>query len=177
MIRKYNAKVTFISTCQGIPDYWTDDSKVAEKIMQKMSDEVKTQTKINSDFHSPFDLIDILKGYELVVATRLHMAILALGVGVPVFPIAYEFKTEELFKRLGLEKWVQNIEQLNSDTIIKALDSFLENFPDLSRKVFEGVMKERTAAIESVNLMRKHLDNGGLSYSNPAKDFEYMEIK
>lgn len=36
----------------------------------------------------------------------MHMAILALTSGTPVFPITYEFKTQELFNRLGLGEWV-----------------------------------------------------------------------
>jgi colanic acid/amylovoran biosynthesis protein len=157
LIRNYNAKVTFISTCQGIPEYWTDDSKVADEIVKKMPDEVRSDVKVDSDFHAPPDLIKILKGYDLVVATRLHMAILALGVGVPVFPIAYEFKTEELFEKLGLERWVQNIEKLRADTIQKSFDSFLKAFPLESKKFFERVVNEREGAVKSADILKAHI--------------------
>jgi colanic acid/amylovoran biosynthesis protein len=171
LIRRHNAKVTFISTCQGIPEYWTDDSRVAEEIVQKVPDEVKKKLKIDLNFHTPSDLINILKGFNLVVATRLHMAILSLGAGIPVFPIAYEFKTEELFKRLGLAKWVQNIERLDIGTINKSFDAFFECLPNLTNKLFTCVMKEHLSAVESVKIIKKYFDNNLLTISNNVENF------
>jgi colanic acid/amylovoran biosynthesis protein len=168
LVRQYNAEVTFISTCQGISEYWTDDSKIAEKIVHNIPDELRKQVRIDSTFHSPLDLIPILKGYDLVVATRLHMAILALGVGVPVLPIAYEFKTEELFKRLGLGRWVQNIEKLNEETIKGSIDTFLESLPELFGALLERIIKERESTVESAFILKKHYDDYSLSHANIA---------
>ena len=46
--------------------------------------------------------MELAKGFDFVVATRMHMMILSLCVGTPVLPIAYEFKTKELAARLGI---------------------------------------------------------------------------
>jgi colanic acid/amylovoran biosynthesis protein len=158
LIRQYNARVTFISTCQGIAEYGADDSRIAQKIVSELPAEIRKNVKLTYDFHSPLDLIDTIKGYELVVATRLHMAILSLAVGIPVFPIAYEFKTEELFKRLGLERWVQSIERLNKDKVKRSFDSFLESLPDIFEALCESIIREQKSSFESVYILKKHFD-------------------
>ena len=93
------------------------------------------------------------------VVKLVNMAILALGVGVPVFPIAYEFKTEQLFKRLGLGRWVQNIEGLNRYSIIRSLDSYLKNLPDMFETLLNNILKEQASAVESAYILKKHFDD------------------
>src|SRR6185295_15612118 len=97
----------------------------------------------------------MLKDYDLVIATRMHMAILALSVGTPVLPIAYEFKMRELFERLGQERWVQDIEVISGDALIYAVDQFLRELPEIRGPLFTAVQKEYEDAAASGHLVRK----------------------
>jgi polysaccharide pyruvyl transferase WcaK-like protein len=47
-----------------------------------------------------------LGGYRLVVATRLHAALLAAALGVPTVAVAYERKVRDAFADLGLGRYV-----------------------------------------------------------------------
>ena len=156
LVEKYGAEVTYISTCQGIPEYWTDDSKIAFEIIEKLPATIADSVTLNQDFHSPKELAKILQPYDLVVSTRLHMAILSLGNGTPVLPIAYEFKTQELFKRLGQKAdWVLDIEDINSESLIASIDSFLASIVDIRKTVFPAVKKEQERAMESGKLVKE----------------------
>ena len=155
LVERYNAKITYLSTCQGMPEYWTDDSKIAWRVVESLPEGIKGSVIVDSDFHHPVDLAEMLKGYDLVIATRMHMAILALGAGIPVVPIAYEFKMHELFKRLGHGRWVQNIESINGESLIEAVDSFLDSMPQIRGTLFTAVQKERESALESAGLVKK----------------------
>jgi colanic acid/amylovoran biosynthesis protein len=154
LLRSHDCEVTFISTCQGIPEYPYKDSLVADQVVAQISDaSLFRRVRVNGDFHSPLELQEILSQFDLVIATRMHMAILALCAGVPVFPIAYEFKTTELFARLGMGNWVLPIESAADDKLVAMLDDFLRNLPERRRSLFEAVEKERELALSAGELL------------------------
>ncbi|MGK7221904.1 polysaccharide pyruvyl transferase family protein [Kocuria flava] len=100
--------VTALSTCQGVESYKIDDSALAKVVFDELP------VHIDDDHHTPDQLMDRLRNVDIVVTTRMHMAILALSLGKPVIAIAYEFKTLELFKNLGLNHCVCAIEDVTS---------------------------------------------------------------
>ena len=172
LVHKHNAEIIYISTCQGMPEYWTDDSKVAQKIVDGLCDSVRRSVSVDNSFHQPAVLADMLKGYDLVVATRMHMAILALGVGTPVLPIAYEFKVRELFQRLGSERWVQDIETMSGETLINAVKQFLAELPGIRESLFAAVQKEHENALASGQLVRKAFDEWHARRGNSSSSVE-----
>ena len=115
LVRDMGATVTFLSSCQGIPEYWTDDSRAATGVVAVLDPEVARKVRIDSQFREPSALMGALGEFDLVIATRMHVAILSLCAGVPVVPIAYEFKTKQLFDSLGLQALVTDIETLTAD--------------------------------------------------------------
>lgn len=155
LVKKYNAEITYLSTCQGMTEYWTDDSREAQKIVEGLSPDTRKSVSVDSAFHSPAILARMLKDYDLVIATRMHMAILALSVGTPVLPIAYEFKMRELFERLSQERWVQDIEAISGDALIDAVDRFLKALPEIREPMFTAVQKEYENAVASGHLVRQ----------------------
>jgi colanic acid/amylovoran biosynthesis protein len=94
-----------------------------------------------------------LRTFDWVVATRMHFAILALGVGIPVLPIAYEFKTEELFKLLGYDSEVPQIEGLTSESLISAFDKSVENYASDTPMIRSAVASARQQAWQVADLL------------------------
>lgn len=164
LVEKHSAEVTFLSTCQGMPEYWTDDSKLAQLIVDGLPDSIRRLVLVDSSFHRPADLRAKLKEYDLVIATRMHMAILALGAGTPVLPIAYEFKMHGLFERLGQARWVQDLETISGDALIKALDEFLEGLPRIRNSLFAAVEREHASAAASGAIVKTAYDNWRNTY-------------
>jgi colanic acid/amylovoran biosynthesis protein len=154
LVETHNAEVVFLSTCQGIPEYRYDDSQIGVEIFESLPTTVRSQVIVDRDFHSPQDLLELLPRFDLTIATRMHMAILSLVAGVPVFPIAYEFKTQELFNRLGVGEWVQSIDQMN-DTCAQTLDGYIRALPQLRSTLFERVWKEYQEAVASAELVKQ----------------------
>lgn len=109
-----DASVTLISSCQGIGEYWTDDSRTAEFVLQRLPPHIRANVQVDSAFRRPTELIDRIGSFDCVVATRMHMAILSLCAGRPVVPIAYEFKTRELFGGLRFDVPVADIETVTA---------------------------------------------------------------
>lgn len=155
LVEKHNANVTYISTCQGIPEYWTDDSKLAQIIVDGLPEATRRSVSVDSSFRRPAELAATLKNYALVIATRMHMAIIALSVGTPVLPIAYEFKMHGLFERLGQARWVQDIESVSGDVLTERLEEFLAALPQLRQPLFTAVQKEHASAIASGQIVKQ----------------------
>ncbi|MEO1339956.1 MAG: polysaccharide pyruvyl transferase family protein [Cyanobacteria bacterium J06635_13] len=155
LVEKYQADITYISSCQGIKEYWKDDSQFAQKIVEQLPAQISDRVTVNCDFNPPETIAQIISGYDLVIATRLHMAILSLGAGVPVFPIAYEFKTQELFAKLGLEQWTVDIETIEPTLLIEQVDGYITALPQNRQQLFTGIQQERASAWKSSDLVQQ----------------------
>ncbi|MFM2314269.1 MAG: hypothetical protein RLZZ04_3545 [Cyanobacteriota bacterium] len=51
LVEKYQAQITYISSCQGIPEYWKDDSEFALNITSQLAPEIVPFVTVNRDFH------------------------------------------------------------------------------------------------------------------------------
>lgn len=149
LVKEYNADITFISTCQGIQEYWSDDSEVALDIYNSLPTEVKKHVNLDRNFHSPIELIRLLRTFDITIATRMHMAILSLLAGTAVLPIAYEFKTKELFRQFEMNNWVQDIETINTDNLKTTVNAFIAELPNICRTLFDRVEKQKVLANSS----------------------------
>jgi colanic acid/amylovoran biosynthesis protein len=151
LVRDCGAEVSFLSTCQGVPDYPFDDSAVARQIVGSLPDDVAARVTVDAGFHGPEELIGRLGGFDFVAATRMHMAILSLCVGTPVLAIAYEFKTRELFANMGLGDWVLDIDALTPSSICGRMDAFMAALDGISRLLPEVVERQRQSALSVVD--------------------------
>jgi colanic acid/amylovoran biosynthesis protein len=167
LVRNRDAEVTFLSTCQGAPEYWTDDSSVAVAIADRVDPALRTSVHVDRDFRTPQELLDTLGGFDVVVATRMHMAILALVSGVPVFPIAYEPKTRELFERLEMGHWVRDFEKLSAVGLAEDVERFIDDLPAISPRLWPAVESERRSAIGSASLVARALEPERIGGNGP----------
>lgn len=128
LVEAHDAEITFVSTCQGVPEYWTDDSEVASDLVGGLPRSVRDRVTVDHEFRTTDGLLRRLAEFDLVVATRLHTAILALAAGTPVLPIAYEFKTHTVFAGLGVSAWVQDVATLDTDSLRQAYENVLSEW-------------------------------------------------
>lgn len=154
LVRRYDADVTFLSTCQGAPGYH-DDSLVAFAIRKILAVDVQSRVEVDDGFHTPRELRLLLRTFDWIVATRMHVAILALGVGAPVSPIAYEFKTVELFRSLGYEFELPSIETLSSASLVSAFEAGVENYERVARIVHQRVDHNRQQVWQTAVILRE----------------------
>jgi colanic acid/amylovoran biosynthesis protein len=146
LVRRHGARVVFLSTCQGVPAYWTDDSSIARRIVDGLPADVTAAVTVDDGYHDPRELREKLAGFDLAISTRMHFAILALGAGVPVLPVAYEFKTVELFRRLGMRAHTLDIDTVEPHVAAAAVDRFVAALPAQRDRLFELVEGQRWLA-------------------------------
>ena len=156
LVEDHNARVTFVSTCQGVREYRTDDAHVARQIVSMLPDAVREHVHVDADFHPPTQLKEQLTQYDFVIATRMHMAILSLTAGTPVLPIAYEEKTTHMFEKMDLVEWVTDIEFIGSD-FSDRVDAFIQNIDTLRAKQIDGTLSEYAQAQHAAESLQEKL--------------------
>lgn len=144
LVEDYNAEVLFISTCQGVPAYAIDDAVVARRIVDRLPQNIRGRVHVDGDFHTPEQFVDAVRECNLVISTRMHGAILALIAGVPVIPIAYEFKTKELYAQMDMADWVEDIEAITAPSLVAKIHRFM-SAPREIQEVFAAAVAERRA--------------------------------
>lgn len=118
-----------------------DRSRITDNLMlSTMYDYLKKETRI---FYSPEvprapqlkALCGLLDG---LISSRMHLAIAALGMNVPVMAATYQGKFEGLFHHFGLDdKYLLTPERFLSQEMIDTFSLFVEELPVLSQQVAE----------------------------------------
>jgi polysaccharide pyruvyl transferase WcaK-like protein len=70
---------------------------------------------------SAADVLDIIAGLDIVVATRYHTALLSLGLGRPTIGVAYSRKTADLFRAVEDAGPVFELDQVAGTQLIDAV--------------------------------------------------------
>lgn len=154
LVRSHGKEVVFISTCQGVPEYAHDDSKTAKTIFAKLEPDVAARASVDAGFHTPEQLMAVVKDFDFVVATRMHMMIMSLCVGTPVLPIAYEFKTKELSKRIGVADLLLDIDTITPGSAAANLATLAGDLDRYRRVSLEAVLEEYASAMSVVELIK-----------------------
>ena len=137
-VREFDAKVTFLSTCQGIPEYWTNDGGLAEEVFLSLPADIKSNVVVDTNFRQPLEIVSAYGRFDLVIATRMHSAILSMVAGTPVLGVAYEFKLEELFDQLSMDQALISIEHMTEESSIGALRSMVEGLGEWKSLVLKN---------------------------------------
>ena len=157
LVRQHGARVRFLSTCQGTPGYRYDDSAVALDTVALLPDDVRARVEVDRQHHTPGEILAAYGAADLVLATRMHAAILALCAGTPALPVAYEFKTAELFGALGLAEWVTDIETVTPHGFVQTTERVLAALPAARAGLFAGVEAMRADAMQAGALVAEAL--------------------
>jgi colanic acid/amylovoran biosynthesis protein len=112
---------------------------------------------VDRGFHTPDELRALTREFDLVVSTRMHLAILALGTGTPVIPIAYEFKTRELFENLHHAYLVHDMEAVCPAELIATFDEAMTHLPELRASLSRAVIPQVEQALATKVLLQEVL--------------------
>lgn len=148
-VEEFGAKITFLSTCQGIDEYWANDDKTADEIYSLLPENVCRSVEIDRKFRQPWEIVKKYQSFDAVIATRMHAAILSLCAGTPTLGFAYEFKMEELFKTIKMDELVINIDSFllsDATNCVRCLLSKRDFYKVKVAKATENMSKQAWSA-------------------------------
>lgn len=116
------------------------DAPAAKRILEKCT--VKDAVRIMDYDGDIAPVLDLYKKASGIVATRLHTIILAWLYDLPVFPVIYDIKVDNVMSSYGFEGsscWIDQIETIRSEDIVRILDEY--DF-QLSRDIISGAQNQ-----------------------------------
>ena len=116
---RFRLRWCFSPRAQGIPDYWTDDSAIADEVLSGAFPMCAGQSESGPPVSAsqPRLFAAYFAVWPWWLQTRMHSAIpVPGGWHAGLSALAYEFKLEELFEQLGMADLSLSIKSISSGT-------------------------------------------------------------
>lgn len=109
--------VTMVSFCE-----WEGDAKAIDRALSMVPEGMEvSRLCYREDMQQ---ILDAIAGATYVIASRFHSMILGVSFGKPVYPIAYNCKTEHYLQDLNFSGRYANLENLLSVTVEDVLYNY-----------------------------------------------------
>lgn len=139
LIAEQDAEVIFLPQVIG-PG--SNDDRIVQRRIRALLKEPQRAVTLEEDL-APQQLIALIGGLDLLIATRFHSAIFSLLAGTPVVAIAYEHKTTGIMNRMGLGRWVLPIDGLAAADLARRCAASIEEAAAIRAQIRRAVRFER----------------------------------
>lgn len=134
-------QVVALSTCTGIDSYGNDDRMIAPNLQEHVNQ--KEKYHVVMDELNDLELGVLLSECYLTIGTRLHSAIISMTFGTPAVAINYEHKSLGVMNQLGLPDMAMDVKSLMDGTIIKKVNTILDDYAAVKQQVSRAVSEEQ----------------------------------
>ncbi len=151
LLAVHDAEVVFLPQVIG-PG--SDDDRLVER---RLAARLKRPDRVRviEDDLAPSELIEMLGGMDMLLATRFHSAIFAMLARTPVVAIAYEHKTTGIMRRMDLGRWIVPIETVSGARLIELIEAQLAQREAVIATLNVRVTQERAQALASAAICRR----------------------
>lgn len=110
--------ICFVSTCQGRPEYVYDDSLIAQRIVDDLGAPTP-RVMVSKHGFAPRTFPYLIGNCaDVVISMRMHLTIYSLLAGVPFVAIAYEQKSVELCRTLGIGQYCEEAADFTAASLV-----------------------------------------------------------
>lgn len=100
-----NSAITRFNGIDFLPFFESTDIKTAKLILDEIPD-IKKCRILKRDVDFCLENIDVLfSSYEFGICMRFHSIVLSIRNGLPLLPICYDYKSEDLVRTVGLSEY------------------------------------------------------------------------
>ncbi len=145
--------IVFVPFQSGQDAGLTDDRAASERVHRLMKH--AGAATIAGAIDRPADAQGLFAGADLVIAMRLHAAILAANAETPIVAIAYDPKVRHVMDQLGLGDYALDLEHLTAPALVERANAAAANRAGIRRSLGERVPALRTAATRNTTV---HVD-------------------
>lgn len=121
-IEKHGMNVVFLPHyVSGFPN---DDLRICRQIQSRMKNKERTSIQYMDDVKEFKSMLDEM---DIIIASKMHPAVLAVTGYVPTLCIVYDHKQIGFFKALGMEQYAINLNDFSSSKLICLVDIVWSN--------------------------------------------------
>lgn len=133
------------------------DTKLANELKEMLN---KENFIVLSNELTSGEMASVVANAKLLIGTRMHSIIFAIRAGVPFIANIYASKVKTLVERIGMEKYVIDFCEMNSDKYIELLRNVLAHEEEIRGSLMEGANALEQYAVNGYNdLSRNYWDN------------------
>lgn len=155
-LAQHNCNVVFLPQVTTA-EHHDDDRVVARRIYNL----VENKSRVICE-EKDYSYTHIYKEYaklDILVGMRMHSNIFALTSGTPVLAIAYEHKTTEIMKDLGLSKFVLPVEKITAKQLTKLFTIIRTDRLEYTKRLKKVIPEYRLKASDSIKWVKKIYTN------------------
>jgi len=165
IVREMDGRVLLFGQGLG-PSYMEDDRLLARRLRDK-ADLPPDRAVVIGHVKTPRGLVDVYSTLDILVGTRMHSSIMAMVSNVPVLAVAYTLKKHRgVFRGIGMERWVCDIETINGDRLIEAFRQAWAARKETRRHLARTIPAVRQAALQASHLIAADWENMRASKEN-----------
>ena len=114
-----------------------NDAEAAKMVQSKMKKKNRAKFHISEEDKTPIEIKQFIGGMDVFLGTRMHSNIFATSMAIPTVAIAYEKKTNGIMHTVGLDDYVLDINNIDSDSIIDRIDMALNDSKSINKSLTE----------------------------------------
>ncbi len=99
----------------------------------------------------------LIQKCHFVITSRFHAMVAALGAGIPVTVVGWGHKYAEVMASFGLEDYVLDFREFNSNALFPAIHSSLSNTAMLKKRIESGLTAVKNSSQEQFDYLFKFL--------------------
>jgi polysaccharide pyruvyl transferase WcaK-like protein len=127
---------------------WPDDAQVCKEVAAAAGIRQLPATTTAADF------LNLVGKYDIVIATKLHAAVLAAAANVPFIMIEYQPKCRDFTASIGWERFTLRSDAANTKNILEAVYSLKENLAEFRAELCGNMCSLRNQFVSYCNLIR-----------------------
>lgn len=117
-----------------------EDQEFAQRIKDLILNEYNLEVKLLARPLIPKELVEIISGFKLIVAHRLHANIISYSLKIPSIGLGWDEKVIEFGKLTNRERYYIDKDKVNSNEILNLI---LERIQEVSMKDYQELKLEK----------------------------------
>ncbi|MFB1052065.1 polysaccharide pyruvyl transferase family protein [Paraliobacillus sp. JSM ZJ581] len=139
IFENYGFKTLVVPHVKGPNDFENDDI-ITRKFQRMLTYDESKYFIFNYDYLHAKELVDLYSNSEILIGTRFHSVIFGLCSSIPSIAISYSGFKANIMKQFDMDKFMINIEEVNSDNLEKLkyqVSTLIENNVTYRKKIQE----------------------------------------
>lgn len=105
------------------------------ELVQELAPDVAPKLELEKSLQEVAGLFQLLRKFDLVVATRYHGVLLSLTCGTPTIAVIYHAKTREVAEHMGMGEWCIDADRATGVALLERVEALIPRLPEFRKSL------------------------------------------